>query len=136
VHSGAFRLYLNANAWICAMLLRVMGAEASAQQAVIKSPEFALEIGVGCDALQSIGILAAAILAFPATLRAKLFGLGVGASIQLALNVLRILALYYAGVHLPSAFTPLHHTVLPTFFILVGLLTWLIWARWIGDVKR
>ena len=84
----------------------------------------------GCDALEPSWLFSAAVLAFPATWRRRLFGILVGVSLILTLNLVRIVSLYFFGVHTPAFFEIIHLEVWPVLFIIAALCTWLTWVRW------
>jgi len=93
---------------------------------------FAVEIAPGCNGVEAVIILAAAILAFPASGREKLVGLGVGIIAIQALNMVRIISLFYIGQWQPGWFEWAHLYVWQALIILDALLAWLIWLRWLG----
>lgn len=125
-----FRSYLNANAFISALVLRGFGTDAHAVGGVLSGSAFSMKIAVGCDALQPIALFSFAVLASPLPLRFKLPGLFAGTATLLALNVVRIVTLFWAGVHAPRVFEILHVDIWQTVFIVAALLLWVLWALW------
>lgn len=96
--------------------------------AVITSDRISLEISRGCDALEPFILFAAAVVAFPTSLRAKIWGV-VGGFIVLHLaDLLRILALYYIGIHLPNLFHFAHVDFGQAIFVLFTISLWVAWA--------
>jgi exosortase/archaeosortase len=57
--------------------------------------DFALRIEAGCNGIEAVIILAAAMLAFPAVLLQRLAGLLIGTATIVLLNIVRIMSLFY-----------------------------------------
>lgn len=92
---------------------------------------FAVQIAAGCNGVEAMILLAAAIAAFPAPWRYKLMGLGMGlVSIQ-ALNLVRIVSLFYLGIWHRPAFEWAHLYVWQALIMLDTLLVWMVWIRFI-----
>lgn len=125
-----FRSYLNANAFVSAVVLRGLGTDASASAGVLSGGAFVMKIAVGCDGLQPIALYCFAVLASPIPLRFKLPGLLAGTAALLGLNVVRIVTLFWAGVHAPRLFEMLHVDIWQTVFIIAALTLWILWALW------
>ena len=94
----------------------------------ISSPRFSVNIRNGCNGLETIFIFAAAVLAFPAPWKARLLGLAGGfVAIQLV-NLVRIVSLFYIGIHYPRLFEESHTVRWQSGVILSGVVFWIIWA--------
>lgn len=126
--------HLEANARLAASLLRLCGVDAASSGAQIGLEGFRLDVVRGCDALDPSAFLAAAILAFPGSLGRKLAGIATGAAALLALNVVRIAALSFAGSRWPGSVEALHVEVFQVAFIMAVFLLWIGWARWAANV--
>ena len=72
-----------------------------------------------------------AVLVFPSavSLRCRLTPMLLGTLLLLAINLVRIVSLYYTGVYFPSAFETVHIDVWQTLFVFLPLVFWLIWLR-------
>lgn len=122
--------YMELNAPWSAALLRFCGEQATASGANLSTPRFAVQIRRGCEAIEPSVLFAAAAVAFPASLLARVVGV-VGGIVALALvNLLRIVSLYYVGVYWPSAFETAHVDVWQPAFIIIALTLWIAWAVW------
>jgi exosortase/archaeosortase family protein len=121
---------LRLNAAASAVLLRWLGEDALSDGAVVRSARQGLTIGRDCDALRPFLLFAAAVIASPVAARLRVAGLLLGAAITLALNQLRIVSLFFTGIHFPAAFEPLHVDVWQPLFICVVVAAWLFWASW------
>ena len=94
----------------------------------IISPRFAVNVRTGCNGLETIYIFFAGVLAFPAPWKRKALGLVLGFLAIQALNIVRIVSLFYIGVHFPSHFEDSHIVVWQAIVILFGVALFLLWA--------
>ena len=133
VDGELFPAYLRANAYASSAILNCLGQSCHVVGTTIRSPQFAITIKRGCDALEPSWLFCAAVLAFPASWRRRLLGMSIGVAVILALNLVRIVSLYFLGIHLPSVFETMHLEVWPVIFILVALL---IWIGWIAKCRQ
>jgi len=122
-----FPAYLRANAYISSAILNFLGQSCHVVDTTIRSPQFAITIKRGCDALEPSWLFCAAVLAYPATWSRRLLGMSIGVTVILALNLVRIVSLYFLGIHLPRFFETMHLEIWPVIFILVALLLWIRW---------
>jgi exosortase H (IPTLxxWG-CTERM-specific) len=125
-----FPAYLEANAKLSNAILHWFGQASVVSGATIRSPQFSITIKRGCDALEPSWLFCAAVLAFPAPWQRRLPGIALGVAAILGLNLVRIVSLYFLGIHLPSFFETMHLEVWPVIFILVALLLWIGWISW------
>jgi exosortase/archaeosortase family protein len=91
---------------------------------------FAYDITIGCTGLLSAAVLAVAILASPGTWGAKQRGLVVGIPLLLTVNLLRLVHLFYLGIHAPGHFVLAHTLLWEGTMVLFTFVTWLLWTRW------
>jgi len=124
--------YLQANAWLSNAILRGLGQPTHLNDVTIQSPSFAVAIRRGCDAVEPTWLFCAAVLSFKAPLVHKLFGILVGILLLQALNLVRIVTLFWIGLHLPSIFNSAHMEIWPTAFIVVTIVLFVTWIDWSG----
>lgn len=91
---------------------------------------FAVSIEPGCNGVEAVIVLVAAIAAFPARLGYKLKGLLLGIAAIMLLNLLRIITLFYLGQWNQSVFEWAHLYVWPALIILDALIVFVIWIQW------
>jgi len=125
-----FPAYLESNARISNAILHWFGQASVVTGTTIRSPQFSITIKRGCDALEPSWLFCAAVLAFPAPWRRRLPGLAIGVAAILTLNFVRIVSLYFLGIHLPVIFETMHLEIWPMLFILAALLLWIGWLSW------
>jgi exosortase H (IPTLxxWG-CTERM-specific) len=131
LESGPFEQYLSLLARISAAILAPLTDGIVVHGTLISGSLFSVEIARGCDAYRISALLAAAMLAFPATWREKAVGLVVGLLVLNAMNFVRICGLYFIGGLYYSEFHRAHTIYLPVFLIAVTVAVWIGWVRWV-----
>jgi exosortase H (IPTLxxWG-CTERM-specific) len=90
---------------------------------------FAVRIEAGCNGVEALIILFAAIFAFPAPFKHKLAGFAIGFVAIQGLNLVRIISLFYLGQWNMTWFEWFHLYLWQALIILDALVVWLIWLR-------
>ena len=90
-----------------------------------------IKIVAGCNGVEAVLILVSAVLAFPAPWKHKLLGIGLGFVAIQALNLVRIISLYYLQRWNYVWFEWFHLYLWQALIILDALVFWLIWLRWL-----
>ncbi len=114
-------------------LLRVLGEPARSVGTQIQSPGFAVDVKNGCNGVEAMLILVAAVLAFPASWGKRLAGIAVGVAVIQVLNLVRVVSLFWLGVHRRGVFEMFHTAVWQTILILVAVGLFLLWSRRAGS---
>jgi exosortase H (IPTLxxWG-CTERM-specific) len=96
---------------------------------------FGVRIERGCNGLEAVIILFAAIFAFPAPWKHKLVGFIIGFFAIQLLNLVRIISLFYLGQWNYTAFEWFHLYLWQALIILDALVVWLIWLRTLPGSK-
>jgi exosortase H (IPTLxxWG-CTERM-specific) len=97
---------------------------------------FAVSIEAGCNGVEATIVLVAAILAFPAPWKRKLVGLVIGVIAVQALNIVRVISLFYLGQWNFDVFEWAHLYVWQALIMLDVLVVWLLWVRALPRVPR
>jgi exosortase H (IPTLxxWG-CTERM-specific) len=116
---------------VSAGLIRAAGGTCVRHAAILSNParHFAMEIRDGCNGVNVVVLLWAAILAYPASLKWKLIGLAGGlAAIQL-LNLFRLISLFYLGQYNWSLFEFAHLYLWESLIIIDGMVVFSLWLR-------
>ena len=90
---------------------------------------FGVRIERGCNGIEAVIILFSAIFAFPAPFRYKLLGFVIGFFAIQALNLVRIISLFYLGQWSYPVFEWFHLYLWQALIILDALVVWLVWLR-------
>jgi exosortase family protein XrtM len=94
----------------------------------IRSSGSKLNVTRGCEGIEIFLLLAAAILAFPASWVARARGLGLGFVLAYALSVSRLIALHFTLRYQPTAWESLHGFVLPLGPIFLTMIYFMAWS--------
>lgn len=101
--------------------------QVTAQGYRLVSPHVKLSVRNACEGIETMLLLAAAILAYRAAWRDKILGVVLGTLLIYALNQLRIVALFYAYRYDRALFEALHGYVAPVILIILGGVYFLWW---------
>lgn len=93
---------------------------------------FAVSIESGCNGVEAIIMLAAAILAFPANLKQKVAAIIFGSLAIQVLNIARIISLYYLGQWSFAAFEWAHLYIWPVLIMVDVLIVFLVWLNYLN----
>jgi len=127
-------------AYMCSSLVVWFDATAAAQGKVLwnTSTGFGVSIEAGCNGLEAYIVLFSGVMAFAATLGRKVNRLmlrittgllGGFVAIQ-ALNMVRVISLFYLGQWNMAAFAFFHEYLWQALIILDALVFFLLWIRW------
>jgi exosortase H (IPTLxxWG-CTERM-specific) len=128
--AGVFDASLDLYAEASGTVLGILGDEVHVGGTSITSPRFSIRIVRGCDAVEATALFVCAVVAAPVGWRRRLVGILGGVVLLVGLNIVRIVSLYYIGIHFPNAFRAVHIDVWQPVFILVAVGLWLLWACW------
>lgn len=90
---------------------------------------FAVSIEAGCNGVEATIVLVAAVVAFPASWRARLTAIGLGFLALQALNLVRIISLFYLGNWNLSFFEWIHLYLWPALIMLDVLIVFIVYLR-------
>lgn len=106
-----------------------------AQGKVLWNPStgFGVSIEPGCNGVEAFVVLCAAVRAYPlGNWRQKIAGLVVGFGAIQALNVVRVISLFYLGQWNTAVFEFAHAYVWQALIMLDVLVVWMLWARMVA----
>lgn len=109
-------------------LLSVFESGVSAAGTVMRSPRFALDVRNGCNGVEAVILLAAAIFAFPATLRSRLIGISIASVAIELVNLVRLSSLFWLGEHYRRIFDSFHVAVWQSLVILAAISIFILWS--------
>ena len=114
---------------VSSVALRAIGEPVAAEGTNIRSVAFAVDVKNGCNGVEAMLILLAAVLAFPASWRQRLYGLLAGIAVIQVLNLVRVVSLFWLGAHHREVFDMFHTAVWQTLLILVSVGLFVLWSR-------
>jgi exosortase H (IPTLxxWG-CTERM-specific) len=108
--------------------LNLIGEKVLVTGTVISGTRFAVDIRGGCNGLEAVVFVCAAMLAFHAPIRKRILGALAAAVILETLNVIRIDSLYLLGVYHRNVFDMFHLAVWQTLMFGAAVFLFLIWT--------
>lgn len=123
-------------AWIAqisALVLQSFDSSVHAQGIVLSNVHTgaAVSIEPGCNGVEAMIVVLAAILATTASWKAKLAGIGLGFIAIQGLNLLRIISLFYLLQWNRVWFEWAHLYLWQALIMFDGLIVYLLWLRWL-----
>jgi exosortase H (IPTLxxWG-CTERM-specific) len=109
-------------------VLNVLGQHVQVSETVIAGPAFAVDIKNGCNGIEAMVFLCAAITAFPAPWRARLLGILAACTIVQGLNIIRIVSLFLIGRYRPSLFGTFHLAIWQSVIFAAAVFLFLAWT--------
>lgn len=94
---------------------------------------FAVSIEAGCNGVEASIVLIAAVLAFPAGWKARLAAIALGFLTIQALNILRIITLFYLGNWDVDIFSWVHLYLWPALIMLDVLVVFILYLRYLSQ---
>lgn len=118
---------------VCVWIVGAFDAHAVAYGKILQSTTngFALSIEPGCNGVEAVIILVSAMLAFPAPWKNRLTGIALGFVAIQALNLVRIISLFYLGQWNQTWFEWFHLYLWQALIVLDALVAFLIWLRYL-----
>jgi len=111
-----------------AAVLNMLGQQVLTAGTIIRGGGFGVDIKNGCNAVEAVAFLAAAVLAFEAPLKLRIVGAIAGSIILEVLNVIRIVTLYLLGRYHRNLFDMFHLAVWQSVMFGAAVLIFLIWT--------
>lgn len=124
--------YSNAIVVLTAKILEIFGVTSTYDGSLINLPSISLDVEFGCNGLEAVMIYTVAVLTFPATWKNRLIGFVAGFLVIQVLNLIRIVALAYAGVYHRDLFDLIHIYVAQGVMIAVALGTFVLYLTYIN----
>lgn len=109
-------------------ILRAMGESIAIDGTIISGGSFSVNIENGCNGIETALLFVSAVLAFPASWRARLLG-GVAGLLAIQLvNLVRVVSLFWIGRHHPELFQSSHTVIWQSAVVLFGVVLFFLWA--------
>lgn len=121
---------------VASWILNLLGQQTSAFGTGISSPTFAVDVKNGCNGIEAMLILLAAILAFPMSWRARVQGIALGTVLIQILNMIRITTLYLLGKYHPQLFDIFHNAVWQVVIVFSAVVFFFGWVRRVGSASK
>jgi len=137
--SYTIEFMVNHNAWMSSKIINVFTPDEKTynQGSRIRgSRNFSINVEEGCDGIESMLIVIAAIWAFHMGVKEKIFGTLIGTFIIYLANLSRIIILYYTLKYKAGIFDIMHIYVGQIVIILIGVVFFIIWASRFAKINE
>jgi len=124
------------NARLANFFLRLMGQNTQVIDSVINEGNYAVNVKSGCDGLEAMIICLAGIMVYPSSWNLKWPGIILGLIFLFSLNLFRIITLYLTQRYWPAAFDIMHLDVWQVVFIMLAIISVVIWINWAHKKMR
>ena len=116
---------------VCAWAVSLFDPGVVSYGKVLMNPKngFAVSVEPGCNGIEAFIVLTAAIIAFPAPWKHRLWGLLIGFFAVQLLNIIRVISLFYLGQWDMDVFDFAHEYLWQALIMLDVLVVWLVWVR-------
>ncbi len=133
IHEAVILPFTGFIAYLSATIASLFDSTVQADGIVMRSLAngTAVKIMPGCNGVEAMICLAAAIIAFSAPLKHKIIGLITGFFAIQALNIVRIISLFYLLQWNKDWFEWAHLYIWQALIILDALIIFILWVRWL-----
>jgi len=135
-HDGIMSGIQRGYARIASGALNLLGHRTSVVGSTVASSQFGISVVAACTGLFATGLFLVAVAAYPVRARAKLVGSAIGIAGIFVVNIVRLVSLYYVGIHWPSALYAAHQLVWQSVLIVFAVGLWLVWAGRARPARR
>ena len=120
----------NYTAAVMGFSLRALGIEPSVQGVFVSAGGFGVEIITECSPIYMLILFSSFVLAYPTTLKKKAIGLLFGIPFLFAMNTLRLVVGFIAGMWRPDLFEYVHVYLWQTIIIILVFISCLVWLHY------
>jgi len=118
-------------AMISSGILNLFGQNTIVAGTTVQSSVFGITVVTACTGVFITGLFLIAVIAFPARWTSKIIGAGIGIVGIFLVNIVRLVSLYFIGVHWPGFLDQAHQLIWQSLLIVIAVALWLLWAgRW------
>ena len=108
-------------------VLRLLGQQVTVKGTIILG-KFAVDIHNGCNGVEAIVFVCAAMFAFDAPISRRILGALAAAVILQTLNIIRIVTLYLIGIKRPEIFETAHLAIWQTLMFAAAVFLFIAWT--------
>lgn len=109
-------------------ILGILGQDVRVDGTLILSSDFAVNVQNGCNGIETVLLIVAAMAAYPAGLMSRISGIVAGTVLIQLINFVRIVTLFLVGRYFQNVFQLFHTAVWQILVVLAGVLIFLVWS--------
>jgi len=126
-NSSTIEPFLDLNAQLATDIWNLFGNSVSVEGTVISSSDFNFEVTAECTSIGPTAIFISAVIAWPSTIKEKVYGVLVGAAALFIINLIRMLTLFYIGSSFSTHLDLFHYYIWQGIIVLLALGLWVFW---------
>jgi exosortase H (IPTLxxWG-CTERM-specific) len=111
------------------LLMNIFGAGSTVDGYTLSTDKYSINVVDGCNGIYATAILISGVIAYPASLRHKFYGIAFGFTAVFLVNLIRVISLFYMGLHFPDVFQEVHVYVWQPVIILWAIIVWNFWSK-------
>lgn len=115
------------------ILMNIFGAGSKVDGYTLFTSKFSINVVDGCNGIYATAILVSGVIAYPASIRYKFYGIVFGFTAVFLVNLIRVISLFYMGLHFPDIFQEVHVYVWQPIIILWAIVVWNFWSKKIEE---
>ena len=94
-----------------------------------------IDIADGCNGIYATAVLISGVIAYPAKLKYKLWGIALGFTAIFIVNLIRVISLFYMSIYFPNIFEEAHVYIWQPIVMIWAIYVWYIWWKKIESIK-
>ena len=108
-------------------ILRLLGNNTHVIDQIISSDTFRLEVIPSCTGMYLLSVYLSGVIAYPSRWSTKLIGFILGLIGIFVTNTIRLVSLFFVGIHFPAFLDTFHLLIWQSLMIVFILFLWLFW---------
>ncbi len=125
--------YTGSVVWLSTHLIGLLGINVTANGAFLHLKSAVMEVKFGCNGLEAILLYCAAVLAFPASWKQRVWGIVLGSTLLQIFNLMRIALLAWVLEYHRSLFDMMHEYITQSIMIAIAFIIFLIYLQYVTD---
>ena len=116
--------------------LNLLGSSTTVNGTILSSDSFAVSIVAECTAVGPMLLFVGAVAVYPTPLRGKGLGILLGVVILTAVNLIRIMSLFWVGSAYPQHLDTAHLLIWQPAIIILAIVLWLFWVERLAHARK
>lgn len=129
VHENVIVPFTSIVAGCSSILMNLFGASSNVTGNTLSTSDFSINVVDGCNGIYATAILISGVVAYPSKLSQKAIGVLLGFTAVFLMNLVRVISLFYMGLHFPDIFQEVHVYVWQPIIIIWAIIVWDFWSK-------
>jgi exosortase/archaeosortase family protein len=129
------RIYTGSVVWLSTHLIELIGIGVTSSGPFLHLHSAVMEVKFGCNGLEAILLFCAAVLAYPASWKQRVYGIVLGSTLLQFFNLLRIALLAWVLEFHRDIFDVMHEYITQSIMIVIAFVVFLIYLQYVNNEK-